>query len=211
MSTREQDQQIAGLLEAFREQEDQDVFVQSKGRYLEYYLVGPIEEASHYIKVFNAIRNCGENDTVKVHINSGGGDLDTALQFMQVLNETAAETITSVVGSCMSAATMIFLSGDQLEVMPHSRFMFHNYSGGAYGKGGELHDQIVFDRAWSSKLFHDIYRGFLTPEEITSLLNNKDIYMTSEEAIERAAKAMLLKEEQSQSVPNGEAADCKSE
>jgi len=38
-----------------------------------------------------------------------GGNLDTAIQFIRVLGETQAEVITSVEGSCMSAATMIFL------------------------------------------------------------------------------------------------------
>jgi ATP-dependent protease ClpP protease subunit len=85
----------------------------------------------------------------------------------------------------MSAATMIFLHGDEFEVTPHSLFMFHNYSAGVFGKGGEMFDQLQFERAWSEKFLSEVYHDFLTPEEIQSMLNNKDIWMTSEQVMAR--------------------------
>jgi ATP-dependent protease ClpP protease subunit len=84
----------------------------------EFYLSGTIEGPENYIEWFNIIRNASEYDTVKVYINSGGGDLNTALQFMRVLSDTEADTIASVEGSCMSAATMVMLSCDAIEVSP---------------------------------------------------------------------------------------------
>ena len=85
----------------------------------------------------------------------------------------------------MSAATMIFMCADSFEVTPHSVFMFHNYSGGAIGKGGEMIDQLLHERKWSEKLMKDIYRGFLTDTEIKSMLDNKDIWMDGEEVVKR--------------------------
>ena len=154
----------------------------------EYYLSGVIEEPSKYTEWFNQIRHAGQMDMVKIYINSEGGSLWTAIQFMRVLKETKATVVASVEGACMSAATIIFLMCDTFEISPHSIFMFHNYSGGTIGKGGEMIDQIKHERKWSEKLLNEIYQDFLTNDEIKSMLNNKDLWMTSEEVVARLNK-----------------------
>lgn len=151
----------------------------------EFYITGLIEEADNYVEWFDIIRHASEHDAIKIYINSYGGDLFTAIQFLRVLTESHATKIISVEGACMSAATMIFMCADNFEVTPHSVFMFHNYSGGAIGKGGEMIDQLLHERKWSEKLMKDIYRGFLTDAEIKSMLENKDIWMDGEEVVKR--------------------------
>jgi len=154
----------------------------------EFYLSGEVGEASEYIEWFDTIRNATAADTVKIYINSPGGDLYTTLQFLRVMGESEATIITSVEGACMSAATMIFLHGHTHEVTPNSLFMFHNYSAGVFGKGGEMYDQLQFEREWSKQFMTEVYAGFLTDAEIQSMLNNKDIWMTSGEVISRLEK-----------------------
>lgn len=85
----------------------------------------------------------------------------------------------------MSAATMIFLCGHSYEVTPHSIFMFHNYSGGTIGKGGEMIDQLQHERRWSERLMKEIYKDFMTDDEIKAMLDNKDIWMDGEEVVKR--------------------------
>lgn len=172
--------------------DDNDLNKISSGQYTktvstlrEFYLTGEIEEASEYVEWFDAIRHAGENDIIRIYINSYGGDLFTAIQFMRVLSETKATKIMSVEGACMSAATMIFMFGDKFEVTPHSVFMFHNYSGGTIGKGGEMIDQLLHERVWSERLMKQIYSDFMTEEEIKSMLDNKDIWMDGEEVVKR--------------------------
>lgn len=151
----------------------------------EFYLSGEVESPEEYIEWFDTIRNASESDILKLYINSPGGDLFTAIQFMRVLAETQGNVIVSVEGACMSAATLIFLMGHQFEISPHSMFMFHNYSSGVAGKGGEMFDRLVHEKDWSEKLMRDVYVDFLTEEEIVSILNNKDIWMNGDEVIER--------------------------
>lgn len=150
-----------------------------------YYLSGNIEGSEDYVDWFENIRTASETDIIYIHINSYGGDLFTAIQFMRVLAETSAHVVVSVEGACMSAATMIFMCADQCEVSEHSMFMFHNYSGGTIGKGGEMIDQLVHERKWSDRLLKSIYKGFLTDEEIKGMLDNKDIWMDGEEVVKR--------------------------
>ena len=160
----------------------------------EFYLTGEIGPAEDYVEWFDAIRHSNENDAIKIYINSCGGDLFTAIQFLRVLSDTQATVIASVEGACMSAATMIFLSVDHFEVTPHSIFMFHNYSGGAFGKGGEMIDQLQHERKWSERLMREIYRDFMTNDEIKAMLENKDIWMDGEEVVKRLQTRIQKKE-----------------
>jgi len=168
------------------QQSQKDSFVgRPIGHVHEFYLSGEIISADNYTEWFDTIRHAGESDVVKIYINSPGGDLFTAIQFMRVLAETEATVIASVEGACMSAATMIFLCAEQFEVTPHSMFMFHNYSGGTFGKGGEMIDQLQHERKWSEGLLREVYADFLSEEEITSILDNRDIWLDGKEILAR--------------------------
>ena len=177
-----------------------EFFTKNTGNQYEFYLSGEIDSADNYVSWFDVIRNARQQDTIKIYINSPGGDLYTALQFLRVMGECEGHLITSVEGACMSAATMIFLSGHEYQVTPHSLFMFHNYSGGVFGKGGEQYDQIQYERAWSEKFMNEVYKDFLTTDEIQSMLNNKDIWMTSEQVLGRIEKVMKKLYEQQEAL-----------
>lgn len=184
----------------FQEDQSTNSFSKPAARVHEFYLSGPIEDAENYIDWFDTIRNASSTDAIRIYINSPGGDLYTTLQFLRVIGESEAHITTSVEGACMSAATMIFLHGHSQEVTPHSLFMFHDYSSGTFGKGGEQYDQIQFERQWSRKFLTEVYAGFLTDQEIESMMHNKDIWMDSEEVIRRltalAEKRNAEKEQQ---------------
>ena len=152
------------------------------------YLCGELNSPNEYVDWFELIRNASENDVIKIHINSHGGNLFTAVQLMRVMAESQANIIASVEGACMSAATMIFLAADGFEISENSMFMFHNYSGGTIGKGGEMYDNIMYERKWSDKFMRSVYSGFLTDIEIKSMLENKDIWMDPDEVFKRLNK-----------------------
>lgn len=163
----------------------------------EFYLCGEIETPEEYIQWFDVMRHSSETDVIKIYINSPGGNVFTAIQFMRALKESSAKVVMSVEGECASAATMIFLCGDSFEVSEHSMFMFHNYSSGVFGKGGEMFDQLKHERAWSANLLKDVYKDFLTDTEIGSILDNKDIWMSGDEVIERLKlKKAVIESEQ---------------
>lgn len=174
-----------------------------------FYISGTIEDAKQYNEWFEVIRNANETDIIKLHINSPGGDLFTAIQFMRVLNESDAVIVASVEGACMSAATMIFLCANQFEISEHSMFMFHNYSGIAFGKGGEMYDNITHERKWSEKIMRGVYKDFLTEEEIKAILDNKDIWMEGEEVLKRLKNKQKVLEEKRMRKNNGKKPDSK--
>lgn len=153
-----------------------------------YYLSDEINEPADYIGWFQEIRNARESDVIKIHINCPGGNLFTTIQFMQALAETSAHIIVSVEGACMSAATLIFLMADEYQITNHSMFLFHNYSGGSVGKGGEVYNDVINKRKWTETLFKEMYADFLTETEIKELSNDKDIWMDAAQVLERLEK-----------------------
>lgn len=160
-------------------------FTQPVATAVTFYLCGEIKPAEEYVEWFQILRAASENDVIYIRINSEGGDLFSAMQLVRAIQESNATIVCSVEGICMSAATLIFLSGDRYELSDHTMFMFHNYSSGTIGKGGEMYDQITHFRSWSEKLFTSFYKDFLTAEEIKSMLDNKDIWLDAEEVAKR--------------------------
>ena len=151
----------------------------------EFYISGEIESPDCYIDMFDTIRHARKDDTVKIYLNSPGGDLFTAIQFMRVFADSDAYIVCSVEGACMSAATMIFLAADSVEITPHSSFMVHDYSSGTFGKGNEMYHQIQHERRWSEKLLREVYEDFLTVEEIKQVVEGKDLWMDIDEVVLR--------------------------
>jgi len=152
------------------------------------YLTGEIKSAEHYTDWFELLRSAGKSDIIKIHINCYGGDLFTAIQLMRCMTESNGNLVTSVEGACMSAATMIFLASESFEVSEHSAFMFHNYSGISIGKGGEMFEQISFEKKWFNKLVNNIYKDFLTDAEINDIEHGKDLWLDGDEVVVRLKK-----------------------
>lgn len=163
----------------------------------ELYLNGAIGDAEDYLDWFDTIRHASPHDEIILHINSPGGNLFTAIQFMNAMTECEATITAQVEGACMSAATMILLCCDRYMLSPHAMFMFHNYSGGSFGKGGEMWENIKYERSWSKKFLHDCYNNFLTKVEIDKMLDGKDIWLTTEQVADRlhARQKKMLQEQ----------------
>ena len=72
-----------------------------------------------------------------------------------------------------------------VELSNHCVWMCHNYSSGTFGKGGEMYDQMSFERTWSEGLFRDVYDGFLTDKEINAMLDGRDIWLATDDVMKR--------------------------
>ena len=66
--------------------------------------------------------------------------------------------------------------------------MIHAWTAFQYGKWNELQEQFKFDKeVWESQ-FKEIYKNFLTDEEITECLRGKDFWFSSDDTIARLNK-----------------------
>ena len=161
------------------------VFNRPTGQILDFYLNSSIGNPEDYSEWNQILRSSGEQDVVYLHINCYGGQALTAVQLMRAISESRATVVASVEGACMSAATFLFLMADVCEISDHSIFMFHNFSGGTIGKGNEMMAQVHHNDKWARGLMESIYKDFFTQEEIDSILEGKDYWLSPDEVTER--------------------------
>jgi hypothetical protein len=69
--------------------------------------------------------------------------------------------------------------------------MIHNYSQWLGGKGNEIKVQAKYSESYFKKLATDIYGSFLSEEEIQSVLEDRDIWMESDEVSERVKDKLI--------------------
>ena len=151
----------------------------------EFNLDEDIKEPSYYRSLIEVLNNATEQDLVVLNINSGGGHLDSAISIIDALRNTRANTLAWISGSAYSAAGLIALSCQNVEVGEFATLMCHNSQYGLGGYTTDIKDRALFEHKMTSKIMQSVYRFFLSPEEIESVLMNKTIWMDSDEIIER--------------------------
>lgn len=143
-------------------------------------VLGPIQDAEHYLEELETIRNANECDVINLQLNTPGGDLYTGAQFRSVLKACNAPTVAHLESGCHSAGTILALSCDDLVVHDDAFMLVHNYSGGAYGKGDDLVKYVAETDKWIKQLMRTTYKYFLTDEEIENVIfRNFDIYLNA--------------------------------
>lgn len=154
----------------------------------EFNLDEDIKEPSYYRNLIEVLNNATEQDLVVLNINSGGGHLDSAISIIDALRNTRANTLAWISGSAYSAAGIIALSCQNLEVGEFATFMAHNSQYGLGGYTTDIKDRAVFEHKMISKIMHSVYKHFLTLDEVEAVLANKTIWMDADEIIERFTK-----------------------
>lgn len=154
----------------------------------EFNLDEDIKEPSYYRSLIEVLNNATEQDLVVLNINSGGGHLDSAISIIDALRNTRANTLAWISGSAYSAAGIIALSCQNLEVGEFATLMCHNSQYGLGGYTTDIKDRAVFEHKMISKIMHSVYKHFLSVDEVEAVLSNKTIWMDADEIIERFTK-----------------------
>ena len=123
-----------------------------------------------------------------LYVNSSGGDLYQAFALIDIMRNSKHVVRTVGIGSVMSAAFLIFTSGDQGErhIAANTGIMCHQFSGGTDAKFHDLKAEMKENEMLNKKMV-DILKNAtgLAPSRIkTKLLPASDVYLTAQEAIE---------------------------
>lgn len=139
------------------------------------------------------IRMATPDDSIRIVINSPGGVVSIAMAYVNAMAESAASIVTHAEGQVCSAGTVLWLAGKERTVSPLTVFMFHNYQGGTYGDGANMHSQIMFEKIYFDRLIDRFYGDVLTEEEIQRIRGGGQVWMDEIQVLERA-EALLLDE-----------------
>ena len=163
---------------------------------ISFYLSEAIGDPLDYAEMIHTIRTAGENDSIKLHLNTPGGNVSTGIQIINAIRESAATVITVLDGEAYSMGAILFLSGDIQQVGDNGQLMFHMYSSGLIGKGNEQLAAVLSAGKSYGKLLENVCSPFLTDDEIEDVLNGRDLWIDSDEVIERLSAIQTLREEE---------------
>ena len=144
-----------------------------------------IKDASHYRHVANRIVNTQEGDIVEFEIHSNGGQYNGLTAILGALLRTNAHSIAYINGECHSAASMLALSCDEVQVSPFADMLVHFQSFGSVGKSSDIKAFVEHTHNNGAGVFRDIYEFFLTETEIESCIDGKELWMDADEIIRR--------------------------
>lgn len=107
-------------------------------------------------RIAGALRSIGAKNPVTVHVNSPGGDMFEGLAIYNMLREHQGDVTIKVLGLAASAASIVAMAGDTVQIARSGFLMVHNSWVIAMGNRNDLRDYAdtlePFDRAMA-----DIY------------------------------------------------------
>jgi ATP-dependent Clp endopeptidase proteolytic subunit ClpP len=124
-----------------------------------------------------------EEPPINLYINSEGGCLYSALSIIDIISSNKVHINTIISGVCMSAATLIFLSGHTRYMMRNSYMLIHNISSGFWGKMHEFEDEMKNLTELTKKL-KTIYKqnSNITKSQLDKILKT-DVLITAENCL----------------------------
>lgn len=154
------------------------------------YLLNEIAEPENYLEVIDTLSSAGQNDVVEIFLNNNGGLVTTGLQIIHAMQASPATVITIVDGAACSMAALIAVAGDDLFINEHGYLMFHNYSGGTYGKGNEVIAHVEHSKKWFDGILNDYCFPFLSRDEIKEMIAGKDFWIGHDDSRKRWNKVL---------------------
>lgn len=126
-----------------------------------------------------------------IYINSYGGDEYIELMITDLMNSYPGKITTIATGYCMSAATSIFLMGDERIAFPNTTFMLHKSWWDKEGSVDE-HENELKEAKRLMNIYYDLIKSRTTiknPEEYLK----KDRYISAVQAKKFNIVTKLLK------------------
>lgn len=135
------------------------------------------------------------NCNIKLHITSDGGDANVGLFCYDKLRLSKIPIHTYCEGSVISAATMIFMAGQQRFITEHSKLLIHQIS--SKNSDYQTHEQLK-DNVYNGDMIMKDYKKIYLQEtkikekKLNELLK-KDIFLGAEECIKYGFAHKTLK------------------
>lgn len=142
-------------------------------------------------RIAGALRSLNGAD-VTVNINSPGGDMFEGLAIYNLLREYEGRVTVKVLGLAASAASVIAMAGDDVQIGRGAFLMIHNCWVYAMGNRHDL-AQIAADMAPFDNAMSDIYqaRSGLDATTVNRMMNG-ETYIGGSEAVEKGFADSLL-------------------
>lgn len=123
---------------------------------------------------------------ILLRVNSVGGDLCTAFAMCDALDDVRAKGVkvrAVVFGVAASAATVVLMAADEVQMTASSLLMVHEPSCCYFGKVSELQEDVAeLEKAWQEMVRRYTARTGQEPEEFAKA-HTHDVWYTAEQAV----------------------------
>lgn len=140
--------------------------------------------------------NEAAGDELDVQINSGGGIVDAGSEIYTALMSYSGNVTVSVVGMAASAASLIAMAGDVVQMSPSATMMIHNVSSGAQGDYRDMANAADMLKKANDSIAnaYELKTG-MDHDKLLDLMN-QTYWLSPKEAIELGfANKMMFEEE----------------
>lgn len=122
--------------------------------------------------------------TITVEINSNGGSVFDASEIYTALKSFNGTVIVQIVGMAASAASVIAMAGDVIEMSPTAQIMIHNASNRAEGDYQEMDENSAFLQNVNKSIMNAYTQKTGKTGEELKVMMDATTWMTSQQALE---------------------------
>ncbi|NTU61154.1 MAG: ATP-dependent Clp protease proteolytic subunit [Caldiserica bacterium] len=122
---------------------------------------------------------------ISLYINSPGGIVTSGLAIYDTMQFVSATVSTMCIGQAASMASVLLAAGEKGRrfILPNSRVMIHQLSGGAQGQGTDLEIQVKEMLRLKKTLTDILAKHTNQPYDKVFADAERDNYMTAQEAV----------------------------
>jgi ATP-dependent Clp protease protease subunit len=144
------------------------------------------QDDDHLKKLYSVYNLDYKPDPIKIYIDSYGGQVYQCFGLLSVMDRSVTPIHTIVTGCAMSCGFMILISGHKRYAHKLSTPLYHQVSGGAYGKIKDMEERVEEAKRLQKQLEEIVKdKTLITKKKLHEILETqKDWYMTSKEAKE---------------------------
>lgn len=135
--------------------------------------------------IVNAMENANEYDSFQLNLTTPGGALHAVLPLLGAMENTHAHVHVNACSDVASAGTFLLMRADSVSINDYVTIMCHNVSFGSGGPGHSVEKHVEHTLKSSKRLLRDMYRHFMTEDEVERMLTGTDFYMDKEEFVKR--------------------------
>ena len=153
------------------------------------------EHVSQFADLVDALEQAGEQDVFQIRLTTPGGSLDSVYPLISAMRNTDAFIHVHCDSMVASAGTLLMMCAHAVSFNEFISVMFHSVQGGSYGHQRNVDAQTAHFSATHDRLLRDLYKDFLTEDELEKLFFGMEYWFTPEECHERL-KARHEKQQQ---------------
>lgn len=150
------------------------------------FLVGPVEDYSANLIVAQLLFLESENPDKDIHfyINSPGGSVTAGLSIYDTMQFIKPDVSTMCIGQAASMGAFLLAAGaaGKRYVLPNSRCMIHQPSGGAQGQASDIHIHAQEILKIRDRLNHLLAKHTGQPVEKIALDTERDNFLDADQA-----------------------------